>query len=113
MALSHANSGDVVEIRPPGTRIGDSPSTAIVRDGHIEVMRLLLPAGKSLPEHAVAGPMTLHCMEGVIDVRTDDTSRPMRAGELMYLAGGAAHSVHAIEDSFVLATLVRLPQATA
>ncbi|MCL4183796.1 MAG: cupin [Burkholderiaceae bacterium] len=113
MALSHATSGDVVQVRPPGTRIGDSPSTAIVRDGHIEVMRLLLPAGKSLPVHALPGPMTLHCMEGVIDVHADGTSRPMRAGELMYLAGGAAHSVHAIEDSFVLATVVRLPQGPA
>lgn len=109
MALPHATSGDVVEVSPPGGRIVDTPSTAIVRDGHIEVMRLLLPAGKSLPEHSVPGPMTLHCLQGVVDVRAHGASRPMRAGELMYLAGGAVHALHALEDAFVLATVVRLP----
>ncbi|MCC7059496.1 MAG: cupin [Burkholderiaceae bacterium] len=108
MALPHATSGDVVEVRNPAEQIADAPSTAIVRDGHIEVMRLLLPAGKSLPEHAVPGPMTLHCLEGVVDVRAHGASRPMRAGELMYLAGGAAHALHALEDAFVLATVVRV-----
>lgn len=109
MALPHATSGDVVEVRPAGERIVDAPSTAIVRDGRIEVMRLLLPAGKSLPEHTVPGPLTLHCLEGVVEVRAHGASRPMRAGELMYLAGGVAHALHAIEDTFVLTTVVRVP----
>ncbi|RPH62372.1 MAG: cupin [Burkholderiales bacterium] len=111
MALQHATSGEVVEVRPRGSRIGDAPSTAIVLDGNIEVMRLMLPTGKSVSEHAVAGPMTLHCLEGAVDVRAYGSSRPMRAGDLMYLAGGVPHALYAIEDAFVLATVVRLPPA--
>ncbi len=108
MALRHATSGEIVGIGPLGSTIDEVPSTAIVRDDHIEVMRLVLAAGKGVPEHEIAGPMTLHCLEGAVDVIAHNETKRLRAGQLMYLSGGVAYALQAIEDTSILATMVRL-----
>ncbi len=108
MALRHATSGEIVEIRPLGDAVRDVPSTAIVRDDHIEVMRLVLPAGKTVPEHHVDGPITVHCLEGEVEVLAHNEAKRLRARELMYLSGGVSHAFHALSDSSVLVTVVRL-----
>lgn len=111
MALRHATSGEIVEIRPLGGVPEEVPSTAIVRDEHVEVMRLVLAAGRNVPEHEVPGPLTLHCLEGAIDVLAHNETKRLRAGQLMYLSGGVAYALRGVEDASVLATMVRLPSA--
>ena len=36
----------------------------------MELIRLVLAAGKVLPNHKVAGPITVHCIEGKIEFTT-------------------------------------------
>ena len=108
MALKHATSGEVVEILPLGEAIEEVPSTAIVRDDRIELMRLVLPAGKTVPEHQVEGPIVVHCLEGEVEVLAHNEAKRLRAHQLMYLSGGVAHSFHALADASVLVTVVRI-----
>lgn len=108
MALRHATSGEIVRIDAFDPAAANVPSTAIVRDDHIEVMRLVLPAGKNVPEHGVDGPITLHCLQGAVEVHAHNETKLLRAGELMYLAGAVSHGFHAVEDTSLLATVVRL-----
>jgi len=107
MALKHATSGEIVEIEPLGTMIDDVPSTAIVRDDRIEVMRLVLRAGKTVPEHRVDGPIIIHCLEGELEVLAHNEAKRLRPHQLMYLSGGVAHAFHALTDTSVLVTVVR------
>ncbi len=107
MALKHATSGEIVEIAPLGPAIDALPSTAIVRDDRIEVMRLVLPAGKRVPEHRVDGPMTVHCLEGELEVSAHNETKRLGPHQLMYLAGGVDHVLHALSDTSVLVTVVR------
>lgn len=108
MALRHATSGEIVRIGELGSASENVPSTAIVRDDHIEVMRLVLSAGKTVAEHGVDGPITLHCLQGAVEVRAHNETKLLRAGELMYLAGAVAHGFRAVEDTSLLATVVRV-----
>lgn len=112
MALPHASSGDIVNLRPLGGRITDTPSSAFVRNASIEVMRLVLPAGREVPEHEVEGPITVQCLEGMLEVQAHGVISRMCANELMYLAGGVPHSLRAIEDASALVTIVRSPSGT-
>ena len=68
MAIHHAVSGELISVAPLAAPLGDSQSTTLVLDKHLKVLRLALPAGKQLPEHAVAGPITLYCLDGAVDV---------------------------------------------
>lgn len=107
MALKHATSGEIVEIAPLGSAIDENRSTAIVRDDCIEVMRLVLRAGRSVSEHRVDGPMTIHCLEGDLEVFAHNEAKRLGPQQLMYLAGNVSHTLHALTDTSVLVTVVR------
>lgn len=106
MATKHASSGELIDIRPLGAPLDDSQSTTLLRDAQLKIMRLVMPAGKELPDHATDGPVTMQCLEGVIEVTAHDSSKTMRAGDLMYLASKVPHSLRATKDASVLVTIV-------
>ena len=66
MALPHAQSGQIVSVRPLGARLADTVTTAILKAGQLEVMRVVLPVGKSMKEHQTPGEATVQCIEGVV-----------------------------------------------
>ena len=112
MAIKHASSGDLIDLRPLGASLDDAQSTTLLRDQQLKVMRLVMPAGKELQDHAVAGPITMQCLEGVLEVTAHGSSRTMRAGDLMYLASKVPHSLRASEDASVLVTIVVVRRAS-
>jgi quercetin dioxygenase-like cupin family protein len=59
-----------------------------------------------MPAHRVAGPITLQCLEGAVEVRTDERMTVLPAGHLLYLQGGVEHALHALEAASVLVTIV-------
>jgi quercetin dioxygenase-like cupin family protein len=106
MATKHASSGEVIDLRPLGAPISDAQSTTLLRDEQHKVMRLVMPTGKELHDHAVDGPITMQCLEGEIEVAAHVHCNTMRGGDLMYLASRVPHSLRATEDASVLVTIV-------
>jgi quercetin dioxygenase-like cupin family protein len=106
MAISHLSSGDVTSVLPLGDALGQTQTTALFREPQLEVMRLVLPAGKGMPEHAVNGPITVQCIEGEVIFSYGNTDRLMRAGDLLYLGAGIAHKLAAIRSASVLVSIV-------
>ena len=47
MALTHAQPGDVIDVRPLGERLRESSTHAILRTEALELMRVILRAGTS------------------------------------------------------------------
>ncbi|HTD06222.1 hypothetical protein [Undibacterium sp.] len=108
MAISHLSSGEVASLHPLGDKLEQTPTTAFFKDEHLEVMRIVLPAGKRMPAHAVNGPVTVQCIEGEVNLSMGSTHRVICAGELLYLAAGVRHELAAIKNSSLLVTLVLL-----
>ncbi len=106
MAIPHASPGDAIDVQPLGTGLAAAQSVALFKSEHLELMRLVLPAGKSMPPHRVAGEITLQCIEGCIDVTAGGKSHVLRAGQLLYLPANAEHGVAALEDASALLTIV-------
>ena len=106
MAIAHAASGELIDVTPLGARVKDTASTTLVRAEHLEVFRLVLPAGKSTQEHKGAGTITIQCLEGVIEFDAHGRTQTMRAGSLVYLADSEPHAVRAIEDASLLITML-------
>ncbi len=111
MALSHAPPGLAVDVRPLGPRLASETTLAIFKSQDLEVIRLVLLAGKSLPPHKVAGGIVVQCIEGAIDVTADGHSHVLRAGHLLHLPGDVVHGVVALEDSSALVTIALRAQS--
>ena len=112
MALTHAEPGAVIDVRPLGERLPDTKTHAMLKTASLELMRVVLMAGKSLPPHSVPGEITVLCIEGRAWLRAGTGDRLLSAGDLVLLPGGDRHAVEAVEDCSLLVTLV-LPQAGA
>ena len=106
MALKHATSGEIVSLLAEHAPI----SQALVCAPRLEVMRLVLEAGKLIPGHAVAGPLTIQCLQGTVKVEVEGVWQNLQQNQLIYIAEGAAHALRAEVAAIVLVTLVRLPQ---
>ena len=109
MALPHAAPGEAIQIRRAGEDLTRFCSTALVKTEEFELIRMVLPQGKSMPEHSVRGALTLLCLEGRIAVGAHAPFQHLNAGEMMYLNGGEVHSLCALQDALVLLTILLGP----
>lgn len=106
MALPHLKSAQPVDIGPLGARLIDEKSIALAKSDDLELMRIVLPVGKSMPSHRVPGEITIYCIEGRLDVRCDGDSHILESGQLLFLVGDTEHSLHALKDCSALVTIV-------
>ncbi|MDX9842975.1 MAG: cupin domain-containing protein [Aquabacterium sp.] len=115
MALKHATSGDLVSTLPLGPALKETPSHAFVKGRHLEVIRLVLHAGKAMPPHDVSGEVTVLCLEGCIELTVGQGVRTMQPGDHVYLDAREPHGLLALEDASALVTisLVGAPGQTA
>lgn len=106
MAIPHAEPGQPIDVQPLGARLTSEKTTALFKSAQLEVIRLVLRAGRSLPPHCVPGEVTVQCLDGEIDVLIGGDARPLRAGQMLLLAGGVEHAVVARQDASALVTIV-------
>ena len=75
MAILHAIPGQPVDVSPlgAGALAGAVAKTAVAplalsKSRDLKVMRVVLAPGKSLPAHKLPGDLTLHCLEGRLEI---------------------------------------------
>ncbi|MGL4462793.1 MAG: cupin domain-containing protein [Planctomycetia bacterium] len=108
MAIPHAASGEVIDIRPLGDQLAGAATRTLVKTDELEVIRLVVPAGKLIPPHKVAGPITVQCLEGGVEFSAHGQWLPLGPGYMLHLAGGELHALKGVVDSSVLLT-IQLP----
>ena len=105
MATASVPQGELIDIRPLGEALVGSNSVTLVRSDHLKVLRLVLPAGKQIPEHRAPGEITVQCLEGAVKFGTGTGVKLMRAGDMLFLLGGEPHWLEAVESASVLVPL--------
>lgn len=106
MAVHHAEPLEIVNLKPLGHALKDARTTAIVKSGSFEAVRLIVHAGTTIADHQVKGAITLHCLEGCVKLGFNDSELRLSANQWIYLEGGTVHSVTGIEDSSLLLTIL-------
>lgn len=106
MALQHAASGERIPLQRSDADIAHFTSVALAKTDNMELIRLVLPKERSMPEHMVEGEITLQCLEGEIVCNAHGSSTVLKPGEMLFLLGGVPHSVQANVDSVALLTIL-------
>ena len=106
MAIPHAKSGDLIDIGPLGPALVGTATHVLVKSSTLEVIRLVVPAGKDIPEHKAPGDITVQCLEGAVDFIAEGRTQRLVPGQLLYLAAGTAHALHGVEHASVLVTIL-------
>ena len=106
MAIPHAKPGEVVDVRPLGPALASAQTKALVRTAQVEVIRLVVPAGKEIEEHKAKGEIVVQCLEGRIAFTAFGRTQNLEAGELLYLPPSEPHMVKGIENASLLLTIL-------
>ena len=96
---------------PLGTAIDAATSKTLLTAAGLELIRLVIPAGKEIPPHRAAGEITVQCIEGHVSFAHDGHVLDLHAGDLVYLCPRETHALKGVTDSSVLVTRLR-PHAT-
>ena len=105
MAIAHAKPGDVIDLRPFVGALATSRTYALFKPDDLELIRIVLPAGDEMRPHAVAGEITVQCIEGRIVFTCSTGERELSAGQLIHVSGDEAHALRGIEDASLLLTI--------
>ena len=106
MALSHATPSQPLDVRPLAATLPMARTAALFKSRDLEVIRLVLREGKGLPPHSVSGEITIHCLEGALNIDADGGRTLLEAGQLLFLKAGETHALEAITDASALVTIV-------
>jgi quercetin dioxygenase-like cupin family protein len=109
MALLHAASGERIALQRGDDDIAHFTSVALAKTEHMELIRLVLPTERAMPEHRVEGEMTLLCLEGEIALDAHGRTTVLQPSEMVYLAGGEPHAIRANKDAVALMTILLTP----
>ncbi|QMU61283.1 MAG: hypothetical protein GKR92_06070 [Gammaproteobacteria bacterium] len=106
MATHHANPGEIVDLQTWAADLPKEHTKAIVKTSGLELIRIVLPAGKGIPNHKVSGPISIQCISGKVAITTMGATQELNYNQLLHLMPGEPHSLKATEDSVVLLTII-------
>jgi quercetin dioxygenase-like cupin family protein len=106
MALPHAQPGEVIDVRPLGPALPDTKTKTLFKTADLEVVRIVMRAGKEISEHEAPGQIIVQCLEGKVSFTTMGQTRELAAGQLLYLAAEEPHAVNCLEDASFLLTIL-------
>jgi quercetin dioxygenase-like cupin family protein len=106
-AEAPAKPGDVVDVRPLGAGLAAAHTQTLAKAEGVEIIRLVVPAGKEILEHRARWALVVHCLEGRVAFTVCGKARELRGGELLYLPAEAPHALKGIEPASLLLTVLR------
>ena len=96
----------VIDIRPLGESLAGTRTSTLLKTDHLEVLRLVMPAGKAILTHTAPGEMTVQCLEGRVEFRIREETHELEPGDLLHVPPDEPHSVRGIEDGSLLLTIL-------
>lgn len=106
MALKHAESGEIVDVRPLGAALAESQTVTLAKNDAFELLRLVLPAGKEIPAHQAPAEIIVQCLEGRVAFTAGDETTELAAGHMLHLKAAEPHALRGIEDASLLVTIL-------
>lgn len=113
MAISHAIPGNQIETKQFGTALSGQRTHALIKSADLEVIRIVLLAGAEIPPHAVAGEITVQCIEGRVAFHCAAGVRELSAGQMIHLVGNDVHLLRSLKDASLLLTIALKSNAVA
>ncbi|WP_164103143.1 cupin domain-containing protein [Candidatus Laterigemmans baculatus] len=109
MSIHHADPGEIIDVQRPADAGGGEAAgktTTLVKHDPLQIIRLVLAAGKEIPTHQSPGFLVVQCVEGRVEFTALGETRLLEPGKLLYLRPHEPHSVRCIEAGVLLLTMM-------
>jgi quercetin dioxygenase-like cupin family protein len=108
-AEARVEPGEIINVRPLGAALASAKTKTLAKADGLQIIRLVVPAGKEVQEHKANAPIVVHCLEGCVAFTVLGKTQPLKAGELLYLPKGEPHRVKGVENASLLLTVLSPP----
>ena len=105
MSILHSKPGEVISL-VVGPELADTKTATLVKTDDLELIRLVLRAGKEIATHKAPGPITVQCLEGRVAFTARGKTQELVAGQLLHLPAEEPHALKGIENSSLLLTIL-------
>lgn len=96
---------------PPHPGAAGRRAETLLKSDGLRVVLITPRAGAALHEHTAPGPITIHALRGGFTVSVSGEERELAEGDLIAVATGIPHAVHARADGAFLLSLGWTPEA--
>lgn len=106
MNKGHIKPAEVINLHTLNKDMPPESTFALVKSSDMEVIRMVLPKGKEVPEHSVEGEVSVQCLKGHVLFGIENSSHELQEGDWLYLNRHQPHHISAKEDSVLLVTIL-------
>lgn len=99
-------TGRVIHV-PLGADLAQAQSATLLETNQLQLIRLVVPAGKEIPPLRMPTEVTVHLIEGEVRFFHDGLETEMLPGDVIFLCPQELHSLRGIKDSTVLVTRLK------
>ncbi len=106
MTLSalRASPGEIVDVRPLGSELTTAQVVPLMKTSDLEVFRVVVPSGTTVPKHEFSREVIVHCLEGRARLVSPGEIHDLSAGQLLFYSSDEPFSVLGLEDASLLIT---------
>jgi quercetin dioxygenase-like cupin family protein len=83
-----------------------SRKTTLVKTPQVELIQLIVPAGRDVRTHQAQGEVVVHCLEGRVSLFALEKTYDLQSGQLLHLSCDDQFSIRGIDDASVILTLI-------
>jgi len=98
--------GEVVNLYSLADDMPEDATLALMKTSDMEAIRMVLPKGKEITRHSVDGEVSIQCLEGKTKLELEEGNHVLTEGDWLYLSRHQPHSLHVIEDTVLLVTIL-------
>ncbi len=106
MAIEHAKPGEIIDVTPYGASLATAKTSTLFKTKHVEVIRIVMSAGKEISEHEAPGEIIVQCLEGQISFTSAGKTNVLSPGQMLYLEAEAPHAVRCVAAGSFLLTIL-------
>jgi quercetin dioxygenase-like cupin family protein len=106
MSIQHFGPNELIDVSPLQDRMSGQKTSTLFKSTQMEVIRMVLLAGKTIAEHKAPGDISVQCLEGRVEFTASGKMHELSAGRMLYLESGTPHSLKSLEDCSILLTIV-------
>jgi quercetin dioxygenase-like cupin family protein len=104
LALAYPLANEVAKLRARLAGQGRAHAAlTLVKEPDVRIVLVVMRAGASVHTHIPHESVTIHVLDGSLNVRHSGSAAPAPAGTLLILGRGLPHDVEALSDSAFLA----------
>lgn len=106
MNKGHVEPAEVINLHTLNEDMPPDSTFALVKSSDMEVIRMVLPDGREVPEHSVKGEISVQCLKGKVHFDTENKTQVLNEGDWLYLNRNHPHTIHSKADSVLLVTIL-------